>query len=55
MFLEINTYKLIVFVEDVVCRSVEFVKRISKKLYSSMELLVRRFCSYFVRKWQKNI
>ena len=46
MFLEIIAYKLIVFVEGVVCKSVEFLKRISKKINSGMEVLVSRF---FVR------
>jgi len=42
VLLEIIAYKLIVFVEGVVGRSVEFVKSNTKKLYTCMVLLVRK-------------
>ena len=61
MYLSILCYKLVCFVDKIVFglidrgkESVEFVNGISKKLYCCTEVLVRKFCSYFVRKWQKN-
>ena len=53
MKLDIIAYKLIVFVEGVGCRSVEFVKSNTKKLYIGIELFVSRFCSYFVQNSKK--